>query len=70
MNETTTTVICPECGGEGYVEAPSGDPQLPRDRIDCPCCHGHELTKRQMRQYQRDNAAPGNSPPNVARLYR
>lgn len=70
MDVTTETVVCPRCHGEGWVREPSGDPGLPDDLAQCPCCHGRTLTKRQMQQWARDNAAPANSPPNVARLYR
>jgi DnaJ-class molecular chaperone len=70
MDITTKTVVCPRCHGEGCIAVPSEDPQLPRDLVDCPCCHGRTLTKGQMRQWARDNAAPGDSPALVPRLYR
>jgi len=77
MTAKITGEVCPRCNGEGWIDVPSDDPQLPRDLVSCPCCHGRPVTKaavlryeRDRRQAARDNAAPPDSPPDVARLYR
>ena len=68
---TIELVICPLCHNERYVEVPADDPQLPRDLVECPCCHGRVLTKQMLRQWQRDTAAPADSPRgDTPRLYR
>ena len=74
---------CEICNGRGEVYSqPQGLEQDPGGWAPCEHCsgtgveppEGHDLTKAEIlvlrRETSRNMAAPANSPPNVARLYR
>ena len=75
---------CTVCNGRGEVYSPPQElEQDPGGWEPCGHCdstgvepppEGHELTKAEIlvlrRETSRNMAAPANSPPNVARLYR
>ena len=59
---------CPVCHGTG-VEPPDGEVMDMAAAVD-RLTKAEMLAASQRRQRSRDEAAPANSPPNVARLYR
>ena len=75
-------MLCTVCNGQKEFLQPGADMGEPcqDEWVPCEHCSGtgveppdlaaYELTKRQMRQYQRDNAPIADSPPDVPRLYR